>query len=127
MSEENASAYDPENLEVLLRLTSGGDTLTKPRDVNFSVGFAEAASASDFCKQMQQLGYRAYFGHKEQFAPFSWDATVVVSLIPSEESIGEFELLLAHAAAPLSGKNDGWFCERIVDDPNVSRLKEAVL
>jgi hypothetical protein len=124
MSDVIQNAYDPENLDVLRRLIDGGDTLTKSRNTHFSVGFAEEEAALSFTRQMHDLGYESSFEYKEQFAPLSWDATVVVSLVPSEVSIGEFELLLERTADPLCGKNDGWFCQEIIDNPDVSQSSE---
>ena len=107
MSDLIRDAYDPENRDVLLRLKTGGDTLTQARDVHFSVIFPDEGSVLKFSEQMKQLGYEVSFEYNERLDPLFWDATVPVSLVPSEETIGEFELLLRISAEKLGGKNDG--------------------
>lgn len=99
-----------ENGDVLRRLESPGDDLSRPRDVDFEVVFSQEDAAQAFAEQIRRLGYEA-FVEKTNTAPgFPWDARVVRQMVPSHAAISEFERELERLALPLGGRNDGWGC-----------------
>jgi hypothetical protein len=102
-----------ENGDVLRRMEAGGDDLTQPRNIDFSVVFADEDSAQSFSRHFQALGYKASVDFAEVEKGFPWDVVVVKHMTPSHQEIGDFESLLEGVAEALGGYNDGWgcFCE----------------
>lgn len=98
------------NRDVLLRLVSGGDDLSKARDIDFSVVFPDGKSAEDFASKLRQVGYATSVKRSCVDEDLPWDVTVVKHMLPACERITEFELFLQSIASPLGGRNDGWGC-----------------
>jgi hypothetical protein len=49
---------DDENGDVLRRMVAKGDDLTRPRNIDFSVLFADEGSAEKFAEHFRSLGYQ---------------------------------------------------------------------
>jgi regulator of ribonuclease activity B len=98
------------NGDALRRMVADGDDLTKARDVDFSVVFADGASAEEFAKHLRALGYEVSVEDAETDQRFPWDVVVVKRMAPSYEEISGFEDLLRSVAARWGGHNDGWGC-----------------
>jgi Regulator of ribonuclease activity B len=101
---------DDDNGDVLRRLLSDGDDLTRPRDVDFTVVFADENSVQDFANHFRNLEYAVSVEMTQTAEGLPWDARVVKHMVPSYEAIREFEELLESIAIPLGGRNDGWGC-----------------
>jgi len=99
-----------ENGDVLRRLVSSGDDLSKPRDIDFVVVFREEDSAQAFADQIRQLGYQVVVVRTDTAKGLPWDARVVRHMVPDHAAITGFEEQLEALAAPLGGRNDGWGC-----------------
>jgi Regulator of ribonuclease activity B len=51
--------HNDENGETLRRMQAEGDDLTRPRDIDFTVVFADESSAEQFAEHIHALGYAA--------------------------------------------------------------------
>lgn len=74
---------DDENGNVLRRLAAKGDDLTKPRNIEFAVVFAQASSAKQFAAHFREMGYAVSVEESETERDFPWDATVVKHMVPT--------------------------------------------
>lgn len=101
---------DDENGDVLRRMVAKGDDLTRPRNIDFSVLFAEQSSAENFAEHFRSLGYTVSVKGEYPNPDFPWDVCVVRHMPPSHESITDFEKLLQSVADGWNGHNDGWGC-----------------
>jgi hypothetical protein len=101
---------DDDNGNVLRRMESHGDDLTRSRDINFTVVFSHVGDANVFADHLRLLGYATSVEFSEVKPDFPWDAVVVNNMIPSHEAIGSFEDLLQNLANAFGGHNDGWGC-----------------
>jgi Regulator of ribonuclease activity B len=99
-----------DNGETLRRMEAQGDDLTRPRNIDFTVVFADENSAKQFSERLQGLGYEPSLEFTETAKGFPWDVVIVKNLTPSHQEIGEFERLLQGIADSFNGHNDGWGC-----------------
>jgi len=100
---------DDDDGDALRRLEAHSDDFSIPRDINFSVVFADRTSAKLFVAQVLQLGYQAEL-QSGAANPDTEDVNVVKHMRPSYAAIRDFEALLLRNAEPLGGFNDGWGC-----------------
>jgi hypothetical protein len=101
---------DDENGKTLRRMESEGDDLTRPRDIDFTIVFAEETAAQTFCKQIDTAGYAVSMELAETVKDFPWDVIIVKHMKPSHQGIADFESLLQGYAEKLGGHIDGWGC-----------------
>lgn len=99
-----------ENGDVLRRMEANGDNLRRPRDVDFTVVFADATSAENFAAGIRELGYKVSVKEIATDRDLPWDALIVKHMVPTHDAIGEFEDFLQAAADEFGGRNDGWGC-----------------
>jgi len=107
---------DDDNGRVLNRLHDGGDSLLKPRIIEFQFIFPERAQALDFARAIPEKEYEVCLSYYEERA--MWQAEVKKYMIPEHAEITEIEAELSRRAAPLNGLPDGWCCFRIKDRHN---------
>jgi Regulator of ribonuclease activity B len=98
------------NGDALRRMEAQGDDLTRPRNIDFSVAFADAKSAEQFAAHFRALGHEVSVESTETDQGFPWDVVVVQHMVPSYDGITNFENLLQSTANALGGHNDGWGC-----------------
>lgn len=98
------------NGDVLRRLESQGDNLTKPRNINFTVVFPGESSAEKFAEHFRELGHEVSVEFAEVEKDFPWDVVVVQHMVPSYDAISNFEELLQSVADSWGGHNSGWGC-----------------
>lgn len=96
--------------DVLRRLEAKGDTLTRPRNIDFTVEFGEQVSAEQFAEHFRDQGFKVSVDGSDTEKESPWDVVIVRYMIPSHREIEEFEACLEAVAAPLGGHNDGWGC-----------------
>jgi Regulator of ribonuclease activity B len=101
---------DDANGDVLRRFVSQGDDLTRPRDIDFTVVFADEHSAEEFATHFRSLEYAVSVEMTQTAEGLPWDVRVIRHMAPSYEAICEFEDELESVATPLGGRNDGWGC-----------------
>jgi hypothetical protein len=99
---------DDENGDVLRRMESHGNDLSKPRDIDFEVVFSHEDAAQAFAELIRRLGYKVFVEKTNTPAGCPWDARVVRHTVPGHAAISEFERDLEILALPLGGRNDGW-------------------
>jgi hypothetical protein len=101
---------DDDNGDVLRRMEAKGDSLTVPRNIDFTVVFREQQAADQFAEHFRKLGYVVSVDDSQTRREFPWDVVVVKHMIPSHQEIGDFERSLQVMADTLGGRNDGWGC-----------------
>jgi len=99
----------------LRRMWEGGDKLTQPRDIDFSVAFPSRAAAEGFAAQFREEGYKTDVSESNCVPELPWDVHVTKNMLPNYAGICAFEDELETVASPLGGRNDGWGCFRITD------------
>lgn len=108
MNSDNEQFPDDENGDVLWRMASNGDNLSKSREVDFSVIFPTEDAALKFAVQLLRNGKKVTFGPYESNAYFPWQVEVHPVLLPTHEIITKYESLLAIESEAYGGINDGW-------------------
>jgi len=108
-----AEIPDDDNGRVLRQLYEGGDTLSKPRIIEFQFIFPERAQSLEFARVVPETEYEICLSYYEERA--MWDAEVKIFMIPTHAAITQIEADLSARAAPFAGKPDGWCCLRIKD------------
>jgi hypothetical protein len=98
------------NGDALRRMETQGDDLTKLRNIDFAVAFADARSAEQFAEYFRALGHDVSVELTETDPDFRWDAVVVQHMVASHEEITNFEKALQSVADGWGGRNDGWSC-----------------
>lgn len=98
-----------DNGDVLRRMLSHGDDLSKPRDIDFNHVFQSERDASIFCEASKRIGFdRMSYRYWEEGS--AWDVLVKIFMIPSHSEITEIELTLDTLAKKFGGRADGWGC-----------------
>jgi hypothetical protein len=98
------------NGDALRRMESEGDDLTRPRNIDFTVVFADTSSAERFAEHFRALGYEVSVERTDTDPDFPWDVVVVKRMVPSHDGISGFENLLQSVAGRWGGHIDGWGC-----------------
>ncbi len=104
---------DDDNGRVLRRLYDGGDTLSKPRIIEFQFIFPEREQSLEFSRIVPEKDYEiclSYYEEREM-----WEAEVRIYMVPDHDAITRLEADLSARAASFDGKPDGWCCIRIKD------------
>ena len=91
-----------ENADVLTQLQRGGDELSLPRDIDFSVIFDSEMDAIAFADLVASSAMRAELGRADLVPGLPRDATVTRNLVPDHGAIGSFEATSARHASPLA-------------------------
>jgi hypothetical protein len=99
---------DDDNGNVLRRMAAQGKDLTKVRNIDFVVVFADASAAEQFAEHFRQLKYTVSVRETATEEGFPWDVIVVKHMTPTYEGISDFEDLLQSVADRWNGHNDGW-------------------
>jgi len=111
MSRDPNKFPEDENGEVLWRMHSSGDDLSKIREVDFSVVFHEEQEALEFSTAILCAGHKVQLGRcMDQSDGRTWDVTVSTHMAPTHMQVTEFEQFLADTASAHGGCNDGWGC-----------------
>jgi hypothetical protein len=101
---------DDANGDVLRRMQKGGDDLSKPRDVDFTLVFPSEKAALQFAEKFSSMGHKISVENSGTVPELPWDVLVVRQMALSHRAIEEFEEALEAAAEPLGGRNDCWGC-----------------
>jgi hypothetical protein len=101
---------DDDNGDVLRRLQAGGDDLSKPRDIDFTVVLPTAEAADALARHFSAQGYGVESELSDCVAGLPWDVLVRKPMLPTHAGITAFEAELERVAGPLGGRNDGWGC-----------------
>ena len=112
-------AFSEENEDVLRRMRAKCDDLTQPRDIDFSVVFADEPSARGFADQIGVTEASLSIRRSEVAPGLPWDVTVTKKMTPENEAVTEFEEFLADIAVQYGGRNDGWGCFNVVSEKNI--------
>src|SRR5580704_889308 len=102
---------DDDNGRVLMRLYEGGDSLEKPRIIEFQFIFLDRIELLEFAREVPEKEYEVCLSYYEERD--MWQAEVKVYMIPGHAEITRIEADLATRSARFNGKPDGWCCIRI--------------
>jgi hypothetical protein len=97
-----------ENGDVFRRMVSNDDDLSKPRIIDFCHIFPERKQALAFAEEIDDRELEVCISYYEPRD--MWQATVKRYMIPTHQTVTEFELSLAAKAESLGGEPDGWGC-----------------
>ena len=98
------------NGDALRRMESEGDDLSQPRNIDFTVVFADESAAEEFAQHFRGLGHEVSVEATDTEQEFPWDVVVVQNRVPTYDGITNFENLLQSVANRWGGHNDGWGC-----------------
>jgi hypothetical protein len=91
---------------VLRRIAAQGKDLTKARNIDFTIVFAQGKSAEQFAEHSRELGYAVSVEETEPERDFPWNVIVVKHMVPTYEGITDFENELQSVADRWEGRND---------------------
>jgi hypothetical protein len=101
---------DDENGDVLRRMLAAGDDLSQRRDIDFVVVFPDESAAQTFAGEITSRGHRVEVEQTGTAKNLPWDVRIVRNMVPTHETITEFEQQLEAEASQYGGRNDGWGC-----------------
>ncbi|MBP1858409.1 ribonuclease E inhibitor RraB [Rhizobium herbae] len=96
--------------DALRRMHGRGDSLTMPRDIDFSIMFPDEVSAKAFAARIEQHFHTVEYHETGEPGKTKWDVTATRLMLPSYGEIVEMETLLQREADPWGGYIDGWGC-----------------
>jgi len=99
-----------ENGDVLWHLRTKGDSLSKPRELDFTVIFASEESAIEFAVTCLRSEFKVEFHQTEEKHDdgFDWEVIVYTYAVPTHSDITALEDALGKLATPLGGRTSGW-------------------
>ena len=101
---------DDENGDVLRRMQSNGDDLSKPRDIEFTVVLPTFEAADRFMRSFRNQALVVEAEESGCVAELPWDVRITKHMLPEHADITAFENELEAVVTPLGGRNDGWGC-----------------
>lgn len=105
---QDSTFPDDANGDVLRRMLSSGDDLSRARIVDFTIVFPNQTSALSFAQLFKLKGYATDVERTASVATLPWDVVVKKSMVPEHHAITAFESELESAAGEFGGRNDGW-------------------
>lgn len=109
---KNESTFpDDANGEMLREMAAGGDDLSVPREVDFTVIFPTKDAAIAFAVVLLEKGQRVSYGEYGEQGELFWLVQAHQYMVPSHENISGYEDLLASEADSHGGQVIGWACE----------------
>lgn len=97
------------NGDVLRRMQSQGDDLSKPRNIDFEFIFQTEPNAKSFAKEAAKVpGTKVKSSRYEERR--MWETTVTKHMLPTYENITNMEESLTRTAKLHDGEPDGWGC-----------------
>lgn len=106
-----ATFPDDENGDVLRRMSSHGDNLDMPRNVDFEHIFRSVEAALAFTAEIVNQTDTVSINWYDARA--SWNVRVTRHMRPTHQGITVLELSLDQAARKHGGSADGWGCMRV--------------
>jgi hypothetical protein len=101
---------DDDNGEVLWRFRSQGDTLTVPREIDFTVILPSEEAALQFAATYLRGGFKVELTQADepQEDGLDWEITIYTTAVPTHSAITTLEAELGKRAASLGGRASGW-------------------
>lgn len=111
---------DDDNGDVLWRLASAGDDLSIPREIDFTLDFADEQSALDCGMFLFRNELKVQLESPAEDDPTSsWSVLVVANMTPRHAEITHFEQYLQDVAEHYAGSCTGWGCMQQAGVPDV--------
>ena len=101
--------------DVLRQMRTNGDSLTQPRQIDFSVVFPTEQAALAFCDAIAKHDVEVSYEEGSGLGESPWDVTVTREMVPDHAAIIAMEEWLASHFGPFGGVNDGWGCFNMED------------
>ena len=101
---------EDDNGEVLWKFVCEGDSLTAPREIDFSVIFPSEQAAIEFAVTCLRSEFKVELSQQEEPSDdgLDWEVTVYTHAIPTHADISQIEAALGEEASKLGGRNSGW-------------------
>ena len=71
------------NGDALRRMEAEGDDLSRPRNIDFNLVFADESSAAQFAQHFRAIGHEVSVEVTGTHQGFPWDVVVVQHMLPS--------------------------------------------
>jgi len=104
---------DDENGDVLRSMHEAGDSLEKPRMIDFCFIFPEREEALRFAAEVPEFDYEVCISRYE--GKQMWQVIVKRFMKPEHSEVGRIEADLSARATAVGGAADGWGCMNIED------------
>ena len=92
--------------DALWKMHASGDNLNAEREIDFWSVFTEEQNAIDFAVAGLRRGWKISFSELED----EWQVGSHLIMVPTYDSITQFQDELGAAIAPFHGVVDGWGC-----------------
>ena len=102
--------------DALWQVLQAGDDLTKLREIEFSVLFANQDQALKFGQLLLENNQKLSFTPFEENSDFPWEITAYPMMPATYENISAYQNLLETSSAPLQGQYDGFYCSEMSKD-----------
>jgi len=99
---------DDENGDVLRRMRTDGDDLSRPRTVDFEHQFSKESDALLFLTEI--CGGEAKVSISRAGQGDIWDVQVSIYMVPTHAAVTEAETRFGNSARRFGGIPDGWGC-----------------
>lgn len=115
MIERNLTLFPQDEIgDTLWDMLSSGDDLAQPREIEFSVIFADKESALKFGQFLLENNQKLSFCPFPESEQFPWEVTAYPEVSASYDNIAAYIELLNNSAVPFEGKFDGWYSEPVL-------------
>ncbi|HEY1107610.1 MAG TPA: ribonuclease E inhibitor RraB [Opitutaceae bacterium] len=104
---------DDENGDVLRRMREGGDSLTKPRIIDYNFVFPDRDQSIEFARAIPERDLEVCLSFYEERD--LWQVIVKKHMVPEHRAISHLEAELTRRAERAGGEADGWGCMRITE------------
>lgn len=101
---------EDETGDSLWSMVLAGETLSKIKEVEFSVLFPHKDNAINFGRLLLENGQKVSFSPYQGDKSHPWEITAYPQMNLTYENVIAYRHLLVSSAEPLEGKYDGWYC-----------------
>ena len=99
---------DDENGNKLRRMYEDGEDLSQKRDIAFTVLLPDSDAVQEFGSYFYNLGLQVKAKRNDSGSGLPWNVVVTVNMLPTYETITDFEQKVEKVVVPLGGRSEGW-------------------
>ncbi|WDE06611.1 ribonuclease E inhibitor RraB [Thalassomonas viridans] len=96
--------------DALWQMQQDGDDLSIPREIQFSVLFADKQQALKYGQLLLENNQKLSLCPFPEDETTPWEITAYPEVEASYENITAYQELLENSSAAFQGKYDGWYC-----------------
>jgi len=110
MKRDNQNFPEDPTGDALWEMQQNGDDLSRPREIEFTVIFANEEEALKFGETLLINRQKILLSDNEEDKDFPFEIIVYVYMEASYDEISGYEELLESHAIKFNGQSDGWGC-----------------